>query len=87
MTRLRGDRLGLPQLLLTGALVATGGVLVAALFTAFGSHNPYGLGWDFRVAYFPAAEAVLEGRSPYPSDPNDPALDVTTLYAYPPQPP
>lgn len=66
-------------------VVAAAGVLFAGLFTAFGSHNPEELGWDFRVAYLPAGEAVLDGRSPYPSDPSDPALDRQRLYVYPPQ--
>lgn len=66
-------------------LVAGAGILFAGLFTAFGSHNPGELGWDFRVAYYPAGEAVLDGRSPYPTDPSDPALDYQRLYVYPPQ--
>jgi hypothetical protein len=71
-------------LISTGVLVAASGILVAGLFTAFGSQSPDELGWDFRTAYLPAAEAVVHGRSPYP-DPNDPNLDVPTTYAYPPQ--
>jgi hypothetical protein len=71
-------------LISTGVLVAAAGILVAGLFTAFGSQNPDELGWDFRTAYLPAAEAVVHGRSPYP-DPENPNLDVPTTYAYPPQ--
>jgi hypothetical protein len=72
-------------LIVTAVLVCGAGVLFAALFTAFGSDNPDELGWDFRVAYYPAAEAVVEGRSPYPADPSDPRLDGPRLYVYPPQ--
>jgi hypothetical protein len=77
--------LGWRNLLVTGVLVAGAGVLVAGLFTAFGSQRPEELGWDFRVAYFPAAESVVAGESPYPSAPDDPRLDEKTVYAYPPQ--
>jgi alpha-1,2-mannosyltransferase len=75
----------LPALVFTAVLVASAGVLFAALFTAFGSQRPDELGWDFRVAYFPAAQAIVDGESPYPAAPNDPALDEKTVYAYPPQ--
>ena len=70
------------RVLTTGGLLAAASILVAALFTGLGSGE---LGWDFRVAYLPAAEAVLDGTSPYPPDPNAPALDVRSVYAYPPQ--
>lgn len=69
----------------TTVLVAGAGVLVAALFTAFGSDNPDELGWDYRIAYYPAGDAILDGRSPYPTDPTDPTLDGPRLYVYPPQ--
>ena len=41
------------------------------------------LAYDFREAYLPAAEAVREGRSPYPAI-DDPSLDAETAYVYPP---
>lgn len=41
------------------------------------------LAYDFREAYLPAAEAVREGRSPYPA-PDDPRLAAETAYVYPP---
>lgn len=81
----RGERGGWGWLVVTGVLLAGAGVLFAGLFTAFGSQNPDELGWDFRVAYYPAGEAVADLRSPYPPDPHDPALDVPRVYAYPPQ--
>ena len=76
---------GLRWLLVTGVLVMGAAVLVVGLFTAFGSQNPDELGWDFRVAYYPAGQAIVDGRSPYPVDPSDPALDSLRLYVYPPQ--
>jgi alpha-1,2-mannosyltransferase len=42
------------------------------------------LGWDVRFAYLPAAEAVLDGRSPYPAL-DDPILLDQKGYVYPPQ--
>ncbi len=42
------------------------------------------LAWDVRFAYLPAAEAVLDGRSPYPGL-DDPILDDQKGYVYPPQ--
>ena len=41
------------------------------------------LAFDFREAYLPAAEAVREGRSPYPPT-DDPSLQAETAYVYPP---
>ncbi len=41
------------------------------------------LAYDFREAYLPAAEAVLDGNSPYPA-PDDPRLAAETAYVYPP---
>ena len=69
----------------SAVLVTVAAVLLAGLFTAFGSQNPDELGWDFRVAYYPAGQAIVEGRSPYPVDPSDPTLDGPRLYVYPPQ--
>ncbi len=42
------------------------------------------LAWDVRFAYLPAAEAVLDGQSPYP-ELDDPILDEQKGYVYPPQ--
>ncbi len=42
------------------------------------------LAWDVRFAYLPAAEAVLEGDSPYPAL-DDPILEDQKGYVYPPQ--
>ena len=42
------------------------------------------LGWDVRFAYLPAAEAVLDGDSPYP-ELDDPILEEQKGYVYPPQ--
>jgi alpha-1,2-mannosyltransferase len=42
------------------------------------------LAWDVRFAYLPAAEAVLDGRSPYPAL-DDPILEEQKGYVYPPQ--
>jgi hypothetical protein len=81
----RGRPRALGQLLVTALLVSCAGVLFAALFTAIGSDDPEQLGWDFRVAYYPAAEAVVDGASPYPTDPGAPSLDARRLYVYPPQ--
>ena len=42
------------------------------------------LAWDVRFAYLPAAEALLDGRSPYPAL-DDPILEDQKGYVYPPQ--
>jgi len=42
------------------------------------------LAWDVRFAYLPAAEALLDGESPYPAL-DDPILDEQKGYVYPPQ--
>ena len=42
------------------------------------------LAWDVRFAYLPAADAVLDGRSPYP-ELDDPILEDQKGYVYPPQ--
>ena len=42
------------------------------------------LAWDVRFAYLPAAEAVLNGETPYPAL-DDPILDEQKGYVYPPQ--
>lgn len=42
------------------------------------------LAWDVRFAYLPAAEALLEGESPYPAL-DDPILEDQKGYVYPPQ--
>ena len=42
------------------------------------------LAWDVRFAYLPAAEAVLDGDSPYPAL-DDPILEDQKGYVYPPQ--
>lgn len=42
------------------------------------------LAWDVRFAYIPAADAVLDGRSPYPGL-HDPILEDQKGYVYPPQ--
>lgn len=42
------------------------------------------LAWDVRFSYLPAADAVLDGRSPYPQL-DDPILEDQKGYVYPPQ--
>jgi alpha-1,2-mannosyltransferase len=48
------------------------------------SANAGWLAWDVRFAYLPAAEALLEGESPYPAL-DDPILEDQKGYVYPPQ--
>jgi alpha-1,2-mannosyltransferase len=71
--------LGLSRTLVTAALVATAVVLLIGLFGATGSEK---LGHDFRAAYFPAAEAIRDGESPY-ATPDD--TEWWLPYVYPPQ--
>ena len=40
-------------------------------------------GYDLRVAFLPAAHAIVHGQSPY-ADPSDPALAHQSVYVYPP---
>ncbi len=65
----------------TGVLVGVAAMLMVALFAATGTEK---LGYDFRVAYLPAAESVWDGDSPYEPD-NDSAPGARLPYVYPPQ--
>jgi hypothetical protein len=80
-----GAPIGWRSVLVTGVLVATATMLIAGLFTVVGTDESKRLGFDFRSSYYPAGEAVLDGRSPYPASPSDASLDMRTVYAYPPQ--
>jgi alpha-1,2-mannosyltransferase len=82
MSALAGHQpLGARRALLTGVLLAAACLLVVTLFAATGSER---LAWDFRTAYLPAAEAVLDGESPY-EDPSSSAVTEGRAYVYPPQ--
>ena len=71
-----------PPSLATTALVF---VAVLAMAGLVGLSAAEGLlAWDVRFAYLPAAEAVLDGRSPYP-ELDDPILSEQKGYVYPPQ--
>ncbi|HSF60220.1 MAG TPA: glycosyltransferase 87 family protein [Gaiellaceae bacterium] len=68
--------------LLTVALVF---VAAAVMLGVIGMSADEGLlAWDVRFAYLPAADAVLDGRSPYPQI-DDPILEEQKGYVYPPQ--
>ena len=66
----------------TAALVLVAG-LVTVLLVALSASEEL-LAWDLRFAYLPAAEAVLDGDSPYPAL-DDPILEDQKGYVYPPQ--
>ena len=68
--------------LLTVALVFVA-VLWTSAFIAFSLTEDL-LAWDVRFAYLPAAEQILDGRSPYPAL-DDPILEDQKGYVYPPQ--
>lgn len=70
--------------MLLGALVFSAFVLMGSAVLAIFSADGDRLGWDLRVAYLPAADAILAGDSPYP-DLDDPDLDLPRSYVYPPQ--
>lgn len=58
---------------------------VSVTVAAVGMSSARGLlAWDVRFAYLPAAEAVLDGESPYPAL-DDPILEDQKGYVYPPQ--
>jgi hypothetical protein len=65
------------EVLLLGILPLT------ALYFVFLSVLRGGQVTDFENAFYPAAEAVLHGRSPYPAL-DDPSLAAGTAYVYPP---
>ena len=70
-----------------GGLLTVALLFVAAVWTLglVGMSVAEGLlGWDVRFAYLPAADAVLDGRSPYP-ELDDPILLDQKGYVYPPQ--
>jgi hypothetical protein len=68
--------------LLTVALVFVA-VLWTSAFIVFSLSEDL-LAWDVRFAYLPAADAILDGRSPYPAL-DDPILEDQKGYVYPPQ--
>jgi alpha-1,2-mannosyltransferase len=67
---------------LTAALVLVA-VMWTLAFVGFSLAEDL-LAWDVRFAYLPAAEAVLDGHSPYPER-DDPILEDQKGYVYPPQ--
>ena len=69
--RLGGWRLATTGLLLAGVAALVAGTIVDPQHT---------MGWDFRGAYLPAAEAIVHGRSPYLA-----ATSPAGRYVYPPQ--
>lgn len=73
--------LGWWRVLFTGVLFGAAAILVVGILVTVRSGNP---GWDSRFAYLEAAEAVLDGRSPYPNV-DDPVLEEDKGYVYPPQ--
>lgn len=73
--------LGSWRVVTTGVAFGLAAMLVVTLVGAAGSHR---LGFDFRAAYFPAAEAVRQGDSPYPP-PGEIADADWHPYLYPPQ--
>ncbi len=68
--------------LLTAALVFLAIAIVGGLVVMSASEHL--LAWDVRFAYLPAAEAILDGNSPYPAL-DDPILEDQKGYVYPPQ--
>ena len=76
-----GRRPGRPSFL-TAALVLVA-VMWTLAFVGFSLAEDL-LAWDVRFAYLPAAEAVIDGRSPYP-ELDDPILEDQKGYVYPPQ--
>ena len=77
------DGAGRPRAsLLTAALVLVA-VMWTLAFVGFSLAEDL-LAWDVRFAYLPAAEALLDGRSPYPAL-DDPILEEQKGYVYPPQ--
>lgn len=85
MTAIRSDDLlRWSRVLATGILIGTAAVLVTGALAAIHSDSSDQIGWDLRVAYLPAAEAVRAGESPYP-ELDDPGLDLPRSYVYPPQ--
>ena len=70
-----------PDLLTVTLVVLAASVMLGAIgLSAFEGL----LAWDVRFAYLPAADAVLDGRSPYP-ELDDPILEDQKGYVYPPQ--
>jgi hypothetical protein len=64
--------------------VAVFGLLPAfALYTVFANVIRDGVVTDFELAFYPAAQAILDGASPYLS-PDDPGLASGLAYVYPP---
>jgi hypothetical protein len=66
----------------SGAMLALTPVALFAFLLWYGLRNDL-LALDFSQAFVPAAKAVLDGVSPYPS-PSDPVVATGTAYVYPP---
>ena len=73
----------LPTLRKAIALMLFGVLPVCAVGLTFANARGSGIVTDFENAFYPAAEAVLDGSSPYP-DAADPRLADGTEYVYPP---
>lgn len=67
-----------------GTVVLVAFAVVTTLALVLLSFGEGLLAWDVRYAYLPAAEAVLDGESPYPAL-DDPILEDQKGYVYPPQ--
>jgi hypothetical protein len=65
------------------AVVLFGLLPLVALYFVFLNAAGDGKVTDYENAFHPAAEAILDGSSPYP-EPDDPALAAGTEYVYPP---
>jgi len=73
--------LGTWRILTIGASLALGGALLATLVVAAGSPE---LALDFREAYLPAAQSLLDVGSPYAVNESSPD-GISGAYLYPPQ--
>jgi alpha-1,2-mannosyltransferase len=76
-----GAKRGLPSPLTVVLVVLAAAITIAVVAL---SANAGLLAWDVRFAYLPAAEALLDGESPYPAV-DDPILEDQKGYVYPPQ--
>lgn len=75
-------RAGMAATVATVIVLALAPVAVGTFFLS-ASYAHDSLAYDFRHAYLPAAEVLVDGRSPYP-EVNDPRLAAETAYVYPP---
>lgn len=73
-----------PATVRAGTVALLGALPLFALFLVVGDLLSGDAGWPFREAFLDAAQAILDGESPYPTGLGDPDFQRGVAYVYPP---